>query len=171
MSTGLNPLSHEYACQTVLCESSKWSVDQVFHLMLTSTKFIAPTDQDRPVVNGMIVMVNVFRKKNNPIAVTIAPALHSVTNRTLHGHILYPGSVTRTVKQHGGTIVMDTQGVGSGLIQGSLNILNTSNPINQFLPPKYTPGGAANNLAAAFVWGAVDRLLKARIEALHHPPA
>lgn len=162
---------HEYSCRNVLCESSKWNAKQVFNLMLTSTKFIAPTDQNVPVANGMIVQVDVLGRKNNPISVTVQPNLLSVVNRTLRGHILHPGSVTRHVIEQSGHIIMDTKGVGSGWIQGSFNVLNLADPKNMFLPPEKTPSGAVNDLAAARVWGKVDALLKARIHAVGTPPA
>ena len=160
---------HEYAYQTTLCKTSDFDIDQVFKIMLSSTQFIAPTDDKQIVTDGMIVNVNVLMTKHNPVIVSVIPKMYSIINTTLPAHILHPGSVTRKLIKIADSIVIDTQGIGSGTLQGASNYL----PLNIImgyipqLPRKYTPSGAINNIAAALVWGGVDVLLKKRIENIH----
>ena len=157
-------LYHEYAYQTTLCRATVCDIDRAFQIMLSSTKFIAPTDEDRPVTAGMIVNVNVLMTKHNPVRVAVFPITYSITNTTLPAHILHPGSVTRKLINLAGMIVIDTKGVGSGELQGASNYLPFNSTLGLVLPRKYTPSGAINNTAAAIVWGGVDELLKKRIQ-------
>ena len=161
-------LYHEYTHTTILCKSSEMSLDAVFALMLSSAKYIAPTDETAPVTDGMIVNVNigawgVVISRKNPIRVTVNKGSHSVVNTTLPGHMLYSGTVTRQLREKKGNIVLHTKGVGSGRVQGSLNYIFCSPLLDHTLPRQDTPSGAANNIAAAIVWGAVDAGLKKRI--------
>lgn len=172
-------LYHEYEHTTVLCRKAELTLDAVFTLLLSSAQYIAPTDQTNPVTDGMTVNVNIVMfgvvfSRTNPIRVAIKAPAHAVVNTTQPGHLLHPGSVTRTVLEQGADIVIYTKGIGTGLAQGSLNYVFFS-PLLDYLRSRgrisrgHTPSGLANNAAAALVWGTVDQGLKQRLQREIHP--
>jgi hypothetical protein len=127
---------------TYICSTSDTSCtpESVFQLLrqfpapLLSDVFnpLQTFDADRPAVNNGDISVL-------PIGLVVTCVDQknlSVTNKTSVFHLLYPGTVTRSVIVKDGNIYIDTVGTGSGLL------------------PKM------NEKLAPYVWGSVDFQLK-----------
>lgn len=111
---------HCYYFETELCDATTCAtctVDEIFNLMISSKKYIAPSSENVAVVNcGVSILLN-----NNPIITTVHPTAHSIVNYTLKietksgitEHDLHPGKIQRTIFKRGNSIYVGTIGDGN----------------------------------------------------------
>ncbi len=90
------------------------NVFNVYATTLESNQNIAPTTSTDPVTDGSTVPISY--SGGGTIKTTIDRENLSVTNETLPGHPLYPGTVTRMTRElPSGDIVEVTEGTGEGI--------------------------------------------------------
>ncbi len=121
---------HCYYVENKICninDCKECNEKYIFQLMLSSKKFIAPTDETEPVDNCGTTLVNIpytsIINPYNPIITTVHDNQFSIVNYTVKiyrkfynntGHFLHPGKVQRTIIRRGDDIFVVTMGDGSG---------------------------------------------------------
>ena len=92
--------------------------ENIFNIMLSQTRFIAPTDEINPVEHCKITNLDIpgIPAGDDPIRTTVDRATYSVTNYTRYDHALHSGRVTRRLIERDGFIIIDTSGEGFGIL-------------------------------------------------------
>lgn len=94
------------------------NIQTVFNMMLTSKKFIAPTEAKGSVSNCSVTVVNIPGADQvgytSEVVTKINLSEHNIINYTLLTHALHPGKVTRTVVSESDGIYVKTYGIGTG---------------------------------------------------------
>ena len=88
-------------------------VKTVFEIMISQVRFVAPSDDETPVVNCKVNLL-AHSVEQNPVRTVIDAKHSSIVNYTLEEHVFYPGKITRRVVQDGGVIFVTTEGEGFG---------------------------------------------------------
>jgi hypothetical protein len=112
--------------RTKLCDKrdSRCSKASAFRLMLSDSRFIAPTEDSNPVTNCKVTSVDITRYgmnrvglaiTGNPIRSVVDVTSMAVTNYTKPGHFLHPGKVVRTIIEDDTAVYVDTWGEGTGI--------------------------------------------------------
>lgn len=101
---------------TAICKAgSRCRPAQIFDLMLSQARFIAPTSDRQPVVPCKTTRVRIGPTTDNYVRTTVDAKSLAVTNYTLEKlHRLHPGRVTRTIIERDGIVYVRTEGEGTG---------------------------------------------------------
>lgn len=117
-----SPDYHCYYTETKICDTSsciECKEKNIFNIMISKKRFIAPTLDESPVVNCGVTSLIPY----SPIITTVHPNNFSIINHTskiylkdgtTETHIFHPGKIQRTVFQRGGSIFIGTMGDGTG---------------------------------------------------------
>lgn len=121
-----NPQYHSYKNNNPveICskKDKRCTPEYVFEVMISETRFIAPSDSQKPINECKETDLFSPPGYKNKIKTAINYDDNSVTNYTLPGHMFYPGEVTRRVIDNGNAIFIETTGEGIGDWK-SLNLL------------------------------------------------
>lgn len=111
----IRPKYHHYERSTPICIVGLRGCDvkTVFETMVSQVRFVAPSDDETPVVNCKVnYLAHVVGQ--NPVRTVVDAKNSAIVNYTLEEHIFYPGKITRRVVQDGGAIFVTTEGEGFG---------------------------------------------------------
>lgn len=110
---------HHYKRKILLCKSDKYTVDEVYKIFISQSKFLAPVyDEQQPAFHGCTLLLNISMPGIafpgiHPIKVIFDKANRKITNYTMPKHILHPGKVERQIVQRGDEIFLETDGIGA----------------------------------------------------------
>jgi hypothetical protein len=110
---------HHYKREIFLCKSNEYTVDEVYRLFVSQSKFLAPVyDDQQPAFNGCTLLLSISMPGIDfpglhPIKVIFDKATRKITNYTLPKHILHPGKVERQIIQKGDNIFLVTDVIGA----------------------------------------------------------
>ncbi len=128
------PRRHHYIHPSKICSTAdnpKCTKKFVYDTMVSEARFQAPTRErgklsncqklDLRIYDWMMltrpidVVLKLWGKGGvDPVTVAIDPDSYSATNYTRPGHRFHPGKITRTVRESGGFVIVETEGVGTG---------------------------------------------------------
>ncbi|HEY0372864.1 MAG TPA: VWA domain-containing protein [Thermoanaerobaculia bacterium] len=126
------PNRHDYANRTVVCSVTGHpgcTPELVYRTMLSEARFQAPTRDRGAVTNCQNLDLRIsdwsskthcadkllrFGVGSDPVSIVVDRENRSATNYTRPGHRFHPGKISRTVKQEGDVVIVETVGTGTG---------------------------------------------------------
>jgi hypothetical protein len=103
-------------CETPLVSSDKCSDADVYKVMLSNSRFVAPVSifKHSAAVTDCLKSSLMGLTSYNPIKTVRDDSRKQVVNYTLPGHIFHPGKITRTIFERDRVIYAGTEGEGNG---------------------------------------------------------